>query len=52
MPVNEQTKRRSILKTFLKHLGMQGADLTLVNTSLTHSSYSFENGEVEDNERL
>lgn len=52
MSVNEQNRRRSILKTFLKHLGLQDADLALVNTALTHSSYSFENGDVDDNERL
>jgi ribonuclease-3 len=44
--------RQKALQDFLKNFGMEKADIALVNLALTHSSYSFEQGALEDNERL
>ena len=44
--------RQNALLAFLDNLGMQKADISLVNLALTHRSYSFEQGVFQDNERL
>jgi ribonuclease-3 len=52
MDTQEGYNREALIKDFLQNLGMGETDIHLVNMALTHSSYSFELGAGEDNERL
>lgn len=45
-------ERAAKLRAFLNRHGLAVADLELVDCSLTHSSYAFENERSSDNERL
>ncbi len=48
----DEPLRQNTLQDFLNQLGMEKADIALVNLALTHRSYSFEQGVFQDNERL
>jgi len=48
----DDSLRQNALQDFLKNLGVDKADITLINLALTHRSYSFEQGFFVDNERL